>query len=462
MKNNRIFAFIAVVILVLSGCTGSSTKTSAIQYRFCSETRNKIVKFRAVLKPGDIANVSLKSGYGPVAWMAEEGSRVASGELVLEINMDDIDLRVKRSEKNIASQLDLFTRVRSANPAEMADLKLNLRTRQLEFERAEFDRKWLFKPKTDGEIWKLQSDMEAAKINFEITSKLHELKKNVTDKGFDSAFSLRSSEIDKKSREIELDYAQRLLKQLQSPPLTEELAQIDFQKTVASGEIWLAENRVVSASISSQIREKSLEVVLERHRSSFREQNQTLEEAKKLAPRDGIVIHPYLWGDFRFRVGQHAWPGVAIVQVIGDGKYYLEALLLENQVNGLKEKASATVVLDSQPAKSWKGEVKTIGKAPKPMRGAKNSGIKFIPVEITLNASESLVFGDKGDVTVDLGSFSGVFLPRDLIKTAGSEKTILLQTTFGSQETAADLEDFDHDWVIWKNPPQSEGVILFR
>lgn len=462
MKNSCLILLLLTGLGFILGCgvTGN-TDTAAIEYRFISETRKRSLDFRATLKPGDVANVSLSKGYGIIDWMMDEGKKVASGEMILKIDMESFETRYRNSEIAIEGQLDVFDKVRFANPAEIADLKLNLRTRELELERALFERKWLFKPKTADEIWKIKADLAMAKVNFNLASELYQLKKNITDKGFDSAFALRSSEIEQKSREIELDYAQRLLEQLQKPPLPEELAQIDFQKAVASGEIWLAENRLVSASISAKIREKSLEVILERYRSNSREYKKTLDESEKFAPRDGIVIHPVLWGDFKFRVGQQAWQGVSIMQVIVDGKYYLEALLNENQVNGLKEKASASISIDSCSQKIFAGEIKSIGKAPKSMRGARNSALKFIPVEISLNASESLVFGSQADVKVDLGAVTGVFVPRDLIEKKNDQNLLTLKNSFSSEKVVAELEDFDQDWVLWKNPPSPQGVLLY-
>lgn len=462
MKIRFFTTFILLVIVTISGCSGNSeNQEREIEYRYCTETRRKQLEFRATLKPSDVENVSIKSGHGTIEWMADEGEKVASGATVVKIDMGAIETRVRRSEKNIASQLDLFEKVRSANPAEEADLKMNLHSRKLDFERAGSERKWLFNPKNDGEVWKINSDLEAAEINFDLAAKLYGLKKKLTEKGFDSAFSLRSSEIDKRSREIEKEYAARLVKQLSQAPLTEELAQIDFQKTVASGEIWLAQNKIVSASVSAQIREKSMEVVLERFRSNFRDNKKTLDEAVKFAPRDGVVVHPFLWGDFKFRVGQSVWPGVSILQVVIEGRYYLEALLHENILNGMTEKASATIRLDSCPDRVFSGQVKSISKAPKNIRGLRNSGLKFIPVEISLDADEKLIPGDKADVTVDLGEFTGVFLPRDLVKRVGDKNLLVQKTLFGREEIIVELEDFNQDWVFWKNPHQEQGVLFF-
>lgn len=462
MKNNLLLFLIAVVVSLL-GCVGGTRSKSGLEYSFCRETRSRTVSFRATLKPADVSNLVLSKGWGNIEWMADEGRHVASGDLILKINMETTEDRVRRHEKDLKSQEDQFVRIEKALPAEKADLELALLNKKLELKRAIFERNLLFKPKNDGEVWKIQSDLRSAEIGFSLAGKLHELKKNVTEKGFDSPFSLRSSEIDKQSREIELDYAGRMLAQLGKPPLAEELAQIDFQKTVASGEIWLAENRLISASISAEIRKKNLEVVLDRIGRNFREANSTLEEAIQHAPRAGVVFHPVLWGDFRFRPGQQVWPGVSILQVIVSGQYYLEALLPERKVHDLTDKASASIFLDSMPGKIFQGQIKSIGKAPKPIRGLNKSALRFLPVEVSINASESLPFGDKAEVRVRLQEVEGVFLPRDLLekKSDKNQVQVMVKTRFGADTVTIEYEDFDQDWVVWKNPPQPQGILVF-
>jgi multidrug resistance efflux pump len=458
--NRAFFVLLILNSLFLTGCS-ESAGNKGMEYHFVSEKRNKVAVLRATLKPGDITNISLTSGYGIIEWMAEEGTQVASGDVVLKIDMESLDLRVRNREKNIATQLDQLEKLKKVVPAEIAELNKNLNLKRLDYQRAEFEKKWLKIKKDQGEIWKLNADLEMALINHKLADQLYQLKKNITEKGFDSPFSLRTSEIERKSREIELDYAKRMLRQIEQPPLPEELAQVEFQKTVASGEIWLAENQLVSASISSQIRENNLEVVLERFRSSYREQKKSLDEMVQYAPRPGIVVHPVLWGDFKFRVGQNAWPGVGILQVINQGKYYLEARVKESYAGQLVEKASATIVLDSLPGRRFKGEVKSIGKSSKTIRGARNSSFKFIPVEITMPASESLLIGSKAEVFVDLGVKDGVFIPRDLLIEKDKRNFVLLKSTFGVKEIEVELEDFDKDWVLWRNSAVSEGVLLY-
>jgi hypothetical protein len=76
-------------------------------------------------------------------------------------------------------------------------------------------------------------------------------------------------------------------------------------------------------------------------------------------------------------------------------------------------------------------------------------------------ASESLLIGSKAEVFVDLGVKDGVFIPRDLLIEKDKRNFVLLKSTFGVKEIEVELEDFDKDWVLWRNSAVSEGVLLY-
>ncbi|MBU1109134.1 MAG: HlyD family efflux transporter periplasmic adaptor subunit [Candidatus Riflebacteria bacterium] len=449
-----------VIALFVAGC-GSTAKSEKPSYKYKSETRQNIVELRATLKAEDISNVGMKNGYGIVDWMAEEGSVVASGGVLVKIDMKKINARRRIYESDLETQLDRLRNLAQVSPSDIAALDKTLKEKELEYARAMQESDWLQNRKTDDEIWKIYSDLQIASISFAHASRQYELKKMVVEKGFDSAFSLRTSEIDKRSREIELEYALRIRDKLSEPPIPEELAKNRYQKSVASGEIWLASNQLESASLSAQIQVNNLEVRLERIRSSLREQNKALEEEELKAPRSGIVIHPILWGEFKFRPGVNAWSGVTIVQVVGDDGYYLEALANEAQANVVVEKASATIEFDAFPGKVFAGAVKSISKAPRRVRGQQDSAIRFFPVQISLAGDQDLLIGGKGSVKIILGEKTGIFLPRELLLKEG-EKTMVRQSgRFGDSRCEIEVEEFNQDWVLWKNPPDEQGALLF-
>jgi len=451
---------LACLLVFQIGCR-SAAKSQKPSYNYKVETRQNVVELRATLKPEDISSLGLKNAWGIIESMAEEGSVAASGAVMVKIDMENLRTRMRRSESNLDSQIDRMRNLEQVAPSDIAALNKALREKELEYSRAGHEALWLQQRKTDDEVWKIHADLQIASISFAHASRQYELKKKVAERGFDSAFSLRASEIDKRSREIELDYARRIRDKLSEPPMPEELAKVEYQKSVASGEIWLASNQLESASLSAQIKVNNLEVNLERIRATLREETRSLEESELKAPRSGIVIHPVLWGDFKFRPGQQAWSGVTILQVIGEDGYYLEALANEAEANVLVEKASATIEFDFLPGKVYAGAVKSISKAPRRVRGQQNSAIRFFPVQLSLDAGQGFLIGGKANAKIILGEKTGVFLPRDLLLVDGEKTMVRLPGTLSDSRREVEIEEFNQDWVLWKNPPAEQGELLF-
>lgn len=461
MIKKILLALVALnLIILIAGCQGKSVG-KVPDYHFKNETRRHCVELRATLKSNDISNVGLKSGEGIIDWLAEEGSVVASGAVVVRINMKETEKRMSERKVSLATELDRTENLKQSSPSEIAQLNKILSEKKLDFMRSVHDEKCLKSPKTADEIWKIDTDLQIASISFAHAAMIFDLKKNVTEKGFDSPFSLRTSEIDRRSREIELDYSRRTKQQLSEPPLPEELARVSYQKSVASGEIWLADNELLAASLTSQIRMNNLEVIVERIKARLREEGTTLEGTELKAPRNGIVVHPILWGDFKFKPGAQAWEGVNIVQVIGEESYYLEALADEADANMLSEKASATIEFDGIPGQLFKGEITSISKAPRRIRGKQNSAVRFFPVQISVNAKNRLLVGSQARIQAVLAEKQGVFVPRDALKKVGDGYEIMMSTTFGVTSKPAQIEEFNHDWAIWKDAPVQEGTLIY-
>lgn len=458
----KLLALLLVIngLILAAGCQSDSVSRTP-DYHFKHETRRHGIELRATLKSNDIGDVGLKNGRGVIDWMAEEGSIVASGDVVVRINMSQTEKRMRERNVSLATELDRIENIRKSSPSEIAQLNKALKEKRLDLTRAHQDEKWLKSPKTSDEIWKIDSDLLIASISFAHAAMVYDLKKNVTEKGFDSPFALRTSEIERRSREIEFDYARRIKKQLSEPPLPEELARVNYQKSVASGEIWLADNELLAASLTSQIRVNNLEVIIDRIKARLREEGNELEEQELKAPRDGIVIHPILWGHFKFVPGTNAWSGVGIVQVIGEGSYYLEALADEADANMLIEKASATIEFDGMPGHAFTGEITSISKAPRRSRGNEEGAVRFFPVTISVSEKNGLLVGSKARVVAVLAEKQGVFVPRDVLKKKDDGYEVLLSTTFGVKATPVQIEDFNHDWVIWKDAPVQEGTLIY-
>lgn len=451
------FLFCVFILVSISGCTGDSSEGFFLgkkpEYEVKNETRNKTIILRATLKSGEVSNVGIESGRGIIKWMCDEGTEVRTGDDLVHISMENTEDRVRNRKYRLANRIDSMENLNAAGPSEIAEIDKALFEKMLLLEKSLFEEKWIRNPKTIDEILKIKNNAKIAEIDYEHAKKMYALKKIVAEKGFDSKFSLKSAEIDLRSKEIEFEYAKRSLMQLNEPPLAEDIMKNHHQQAAASNEIWLAQNEKQASDISLKIRLKNMEVNLEGIRTRLREEEKSLEGRILKAPRDGIVIHPVLWGSYKFSVGSNAWSKVGIVQVIGEDKCYLDALADELSANQLQENASASIEFDSLPGEFFVGRVDFISKAPRKLRGMENSRVKYYPVSVSVDVKGRVSVGSKATIKVFLGSKTGIFVPMDAVKKQENSYVITAGSYLGEKIEENNVEVFDRDWIIINPKP---------
>jgi hypothetical protein len=150
------------------------------------------------------------------------------------------------------------------------------------------------------------------------------------------------------------------------------------------------------------------------------------------------------------------------MKIAGNEGFYASAIVDETISSELKVGATATISLESDPETFFPARIRTISKSAKSSRG-KQSGFKKFPVELDLDyASNTLIVGAKVDITVDIVGQEGVYIPRDAIKEDGKKKILRIKRGSSFKETEAELEVFDADWYLWKNPNPKEGRVLYQ
>ncbi len=460
MKKSVSVAIAFVLCLIVAGC-GSESKSREIEFHFKKSTMKKTLHFKGLIEPAKATSVSLKKGYGTIEWMAPEGQFVASGETIVKLRMDDAeegfrdaDLKLFKVEKD-KEEKEIST------PYDISLKRKDFFEKKLLLEQGRFDHYHLLKGETEDKIKTAESEKKKNLFELSFSQAFLEFQKQIAKKGFSSSFDLQSREIDTFSKEVELDYSKRYFDKLFDPPLEEELTKTEYQIDVASGELWLSRNNIVSASLSAQIIMKSAEAVVEMRKARWKSYKETLEQKVICAPHPGMVIVPTLWGVFKFSVGQQVWPRVGFMKIAGNEGFYVSAIVDETISSELKQDASATVRLEADPEKVFQAKIRSISKSAKSSRG-KQSGFKKFPVELDINyGSNTLTVGSKVDVSVDLVGSDGVYIPRDAVKEDGKKKFLKLKNTLGVSEVEVDLEVFDADWFLWKNPSQQEGKVLY-
>ena len=451
--------FIFLIICCL-GCDKQADK-QIVGFKFKPTKKVTKLKFRGIVKPGKTTNIFLKDGcYGKIEWLADEGTIVASGEVVAKIDMHQIEKTFRNADMSVFKGKCDLEKLAGELPYELANKEKEFFAKKLDFKSYRFEKANLYQKKKPNEIWKIDTDINRAKFGLKFAQDQFQFQRKITYRGFSSQFDLKSKEIDKKSKDIELAYSKRLKEKTFEAPLTDEIAKIDYKLKVASGEIWLSESQIRSASITSQIKLKRSETYLEMARVRRRKSLEKLNQKVLKAPCAGLVIRPFLWGGYRFDVGGQLWPRVGFLQIASKKGFYIESPVDENISLKMNKADSVNIRFDQIPEVTFKGKVKSISSSPR--QGRKKTIMKKFPVTISFEpGTYSMLIGAKASLEIDtIGSLS-VYIPQDIVFQKDKKKYVRLWGFAGIREIEVEVDSHNADWYIWKNPPTEEGVLVY-
>ncbi len=457
----------ALWLSILSGCASTSGTAPATEiqpyFDFKAGERKSIVDFVGVLEAASSTPIMLDEGaWGIVKWLQEEGKVVASGDLIVKIDMSESEEGLRYSTTSLRHSRDQAHEHEIKSPLELRKEEVEVGKKKSELEHKINELALLQKGAPWNERARMETDVEKAKIELYHAKKMLEFQRNVSERGFDNPFSLRKQEIELKSKEIEQDYSFRSLEKIRSGPFPEEVAKARFEVEVASGEAWLAANQFLSASVSQGLETKSYEFQVELNSSELRRCEERLKQRVINAPSPGLVIYPLLWGSEKVAPGAEVWQGLTFLKIVGTETFQLDAAVDETVSSLIKPGIPMDVEFDSFPGKICRGKISFVGKSPRRIRGRRGSEFKKFPIQVSVDVGSLPVkLGIKARARGIVGSGTGVFLPREAVQGSEASPTVTIKTLFGSEKRDAVVEPFDADFLLWKNPPASEGTVLY-
>jgi multidrug resistance efflux pump len=463
----RFFRLIAVVLLATlfwAGCSAGKRDRAgkAPVYRFSKSGKVSVVSFKADVIASESYPVALKQGvWGKILWLAPEGEAVASGDLLVRVDLkyfEDEHLNRRRNLRHTQENLETFS---LQTPLELSKVEDERAAGERDWQLKTKEKAWLEQGKPFSERIRTKTDSTRAAAERDLASVLLEFQRKVVARGFDTPFSLRSAEIELKGRDIEAEYSRKAVGRLDQGPLVEERARAEYQAEVASGVLRLAQSRLVSASASRAIERQSILFNLELNQSEVRQLVDRLDQREIFAATSGLVIYPQVWGS-KVEPGSDMWEGMQFLTVVATTGYLLDAGVDETLSALLQPGQPASITLDMMPDQVFPGRVTLVGKVPRRAFSRRRTIFKRFPVQLAVDlGSAPVMIGMKATVSVMTAAGEGVFLPRDAVKNPDASPAVLLWNQGRSQEVPIQAESFDADFFRWLDPPSAEGEILF-
>ena len=284
------------------------------------------------VKAEEMATLSFQVPGRVIKIYKDMGDEVKAGEVLAQIEPEDYKLQVQVLEERINSLLAQREALKVQLSRTSKELSLNLESAYL----------------TSQELLKREEALKNQKAELELQVELlrkdRERFKELLDKGLISQ---------RKYEEIDTNYSALLERKRALEKSIEEL-KVAYSKSQRG-----IDNAKVSLSRVQEL-QKQLEV-LEREISSLQKQKEialrNLEYTNLVAPFDGYVAKRFI------NVGDTVKQGQPAFSLLNPKSLYVEVLLEETKLKGVKKGNKAFVILDAYPDKVLEGEVQEISPA---------------------------------------------------------------------------------------------------
>ena len=309
-------------------------------------------------------------GHTRIISLVKEGTVVAKGELLIELDSNDIENQLSRSE--IANQQSLaqvaefeqrFEGLKSENIIKLSDANLAVEFALKDLKKFNEGQFPQLRNKADSAISLASEELRRAQDRLSGTRKLEK-------KGYVTPSELVTDELTVKRCGIELQSAEeerRLLIAFDAPRKVRllesrvESSDVRLERTIRQNKTQLEKLKLqlVSARETLSLCEKKLHYLRDAQ-----------EFTKIYAPQSGLVIYeklPY-WRGGPIEEGTQVRERQELLSLPDVSQMKVRVNIYENQISLVKPGMRATVSLDALPDQSFQGEVTEIASMPEPAR----------------------------------------------------------------------------------------------
>jgi multidrug efflux pump subunit AcrA (membrane-fusion protein) len=315
---------------------------------------------RGKLEPLEEENVSVQT-WGVIARMSEEGTSVKKGDIVLELDKEEIDRRIadRAAEVAICEAELVQTRRRQAKLVKSAEIAVRRAEIELEWQR--LGRQILLSGASSEDLARAEKEFETRKLVARNRREELAIFDALAAKGFATASETGRKRLQIAEAKLEHEKAKIAHKKLLDGPTDLEKKEAELQVKIAEYALSSARKKVSSAEAASRgaVAHADKRLASERHR--LKRDEEDLEKYTICSPADGFILHtPDRWGN-PWAPGRFAWRGCKIMSVPSEGRVKVTTKVGHSDVEWIEIDQPCRVTVAARRGEPYEGKVTKVG-----------------------------------------------------------------------------------------------------
>lgn len=408
-------------------------------------------------------------GRSTIIFLAEEGTHVDAGELVVELDVSQIDDERVRQEITVQqAELDV-TKAEKQVEIQVIQNRTDLAAAQLDVDLADLDKKkyldetngdWVNElAKAEESVKIKEEELARAKTEFAWTTKLAE-------EGFIQLNQLDSDRLAKQRAEIELEQVRRELASKHAygnlRKLAELNAEVDNRKSLLEKTEIQAEAKMAdyNAALSSAIYK------LEREREKLTKIKDQIQKAKMYAPEAGLIVYAREQGRMGssevIDEGQEVRERQEIISIPRSGGMVVKASIHETKLKKIRIGMPCLVTVEAFPNRVFNGTVDFVAVMADSGSWRSNPNLRLYKAEIGLSegipemrpgmsCNVEILIDDQKDV---------LYVPRQCVLLDGGETIVFKQEGEKIVRHKVEVGLDNAKWVVIKDGLKESDLVM--
>jgi multidrug resistance efflux pump len=329
-----------------------------------------------------------------IIFLAEEGSTVKAGDILVKFDPTDLDRQIKTMKRNLDEALASLDAAETELSIQEIDGKNQVAKADLALGQAEKAVERYEKGDAPIQKRKLQISLEEAKSDLDRKQEKFKQMPELLKEGFVTALQVEEERINLEKAKVGWESAKRELELFETYTYPMEL-----DRKNANVETARIDLEAVKKRTASQLKQRTAsKLSRENHVRELRQELQELQEkiGKMVlkAPTGGLVIfgesgERRRWrDDDEIRVGSRVWPRETIITLPDMSEMIVQFRVHEADINKIRPGIEGSVVVDSYGAKTFKGKIIKIADLANAGGWRSDPDVREFDVEILLDGRD--------------------------------------------------------------------------
>lgn len=311
---------------------------------------------RGKLEPIEEANITVET-WGIITRMWEDGAPVKKGDVVLELDREDIERGIADREAEVAVREAEFVQTRQKQSKRVKRAEIALKRAELDLEWQRLNRQMLLLGASTEGLVRAEKELEVRRLVESNRTEELAIVEELAERGYATTGEIERKRLQLAEAKLEAEKARIVHKRLLDGPTDLAKKEVELQVRIGEYALESARKTVASTEAASRVADAHAEKRLTSERHELKRDRDRLEKYTIRSPADGYILHvPDRRGN-PWAPGRHVWRGKKVMSVPCEGRVKVTTKVAHSDIERIRKDLPCRVRVAARPGESYEGKV---------------------------------------------------------------------------------------------------------